>query len=170
MAKGACASSVREHVAQTLLSYAVLADVQAADRERGGVPSPTSQLRALTGMEEGGRVDASKRRERADGVRGGGRASPSSGDRYLGIVIWGSLSGDRYLGIVADVCREIGVAEWLNAQDPTSRQQVRVGTATVAMVLNGVGFSNRHLYVVPQFFADKPVEHLLGSGDHGRCR
>ena len=91
MAKGACASSVREPVAQTLLSYAVLADVQAADRERGGVPSPTSQLRALTGMEEGGRVDASKRRERADGVRGGGRASPSSGDRYLGIVIWGSL-------------------------------------------------------------------------------
>jgi Domain of unknown function (DUF4277) len=40
----------------------------------------------------------------------------------------------NHLGIVAEVCREIGVAEWLNAQDPTSRQQVPVGTATVAMV------------------------------------
>ncbi|HEV2462101.1 MAG TPA: IS1634 family transposase, partial [Ktedonobacterales bacterium] len=70
----------------------------------------------------------------------------------------------NHLGIVAEVCREIGVAEWLNAQDPTSRQQVSVGTATVAMVLNGLGFSNRQLYLVPQFFADKPVEHLLGAG------
>jgi transposase len=70
----------------------------------------------------------------------------------------------NHLGIVAEVCREIGVAEWLNAQDPRSRQQVSVGTATVAMVLNGLGFSNRQLYLVPQFFDDKPVEHLLGPG------
>jgi transposase len=70
----------------------------------------------------------------------------------------------NHLGIVAEVCREIGVAEWLNAQDPSSRQRVPVGTATVAMVLNGLGFSNRQLYLVPQFFADKPVEHLLGPG------
>jgi transposase len=32
------------------------------------------------------------------------------------------------------------------------------------MVLNGLGFSNRQLYLVPQFFANKPVEHLLGPG------
>jgi transposase len=70
----------------------------------------------------------------------------------------------NHLGIVAEVCREIGVAEWLDAQDPTSRQQVSVGTATVAMVLNGLGLSNRQLYLVSQFFADKPVEHLLGPG------
>jgi transposase len=68
----------------------------------------------------------------------------------------------NHLGIVAEVCREIGVAEWLDAQAPTSRQKVSVGTATVAMVLNGLGFSNRQLYLVPQFFTDKPVEHLLG--------
>src|SRR5437667_9617831 len=45
-----------------------------------------------------------------------------------------------------------------------NRQQVRVGTATVAMILNGLGFSNRQIYLVPQFFANKPVEHLLASG------
>jgi hypothetical protein len=32
------------------------------------------------------------------------------------------------------------------------------------MVLNRLGFSNRRLYLVPQFFATKPVEHLLGPG------
>jgi hypothetical protein len=68
----------------------------------------------------------------------------------------------NHLGIVAEVCREIGVAEWLNAQDPSSRQRVSVGTAMVALVLNGLGFSNRRLYLVLQFFDDKPVEHLLG--------
>jgi transposase len=70
----------------------------------------------------------------------------------------------NHLGIVAQVCREIGVAMWLDGHAPTSRQQVSVGTATVALVLNGLGWSNRQLYLVPQFFADKPVEHLLGPG------
>src|SRR5258708_1637143 len=70
----------------------------------------------------------------------------------------------NHLGIVAEVCREIGVAEWLDQHDPTNRQQVSVGTATVALVLNGLDLSNRRLYLVPQFFADKPVEHLLGPG------
>src|SRR5436190_8163104 len=69
-----------------------------------------------------------------------------------------------HLGIVAGVCQEIGLASWLDAQEPEKRQQVSVGTATVAMVLNGLGFSNRQLYLVPQFFANKPVDHLLGPG------
>jgi transposase len=69
-----------------------------------------------------------------------------------------------HLGIVAGVCQEIGVAAWLDAQEPGNRQQVSVGTATVAMILNGLGWSLRQLYLVPQFFANKPVEHLLGPG------
>src|SRR5712691_6402294 len=69
-----------------------------------------------------------------------------------------------HLGIVAGVCQEIGLAAWLDAQDPTNRQQVSVGRATVAMILNGLGFSNRQLYLVPQYFANKPIEHLLGAG------
>ncbi len=69
-----------------------------------------------------------------------------------------------HLGIVAAVCREIGLAEWLDAQDERTHERVSVGTAAVAMILNGLGFSNRRLYLVPQFFATKPVEHLLGPG------
>jgi transposase len=69
-----------------------------------------------------------------------------------------------HLGIVAGVCREIGLADYLDAQDERSHERVGVGTATVAMILNGLGFSNRQLYLVPQFFATKAVERLLGPG------
>ena len=34
----------------------------------------------------------------------------------------------------------------------------------MAMVLNGLGESLRQLYLVPQYFENKPVEHLLGEG------
>jgi hypothetical protein len=68
------------------------------------------------------------------------------------------------LGIVAEGCREMGVADWLDQQEPGNRQQVSVGTATVALVLNGLGFSHRRLDLVPQVFADQPVEQLLGPG------
>ncbi len=76
------------------------------------------------------------------------------------------IRSDRldHLGIVAGVCREIGLAEYLDAVAGPTEQQVSVGTATVAMIVNGLGFSNRRLYLVSQFFATKPVEHLLGPG------
>jgi len=69
-----------------------------------------------------------------------------------------------HLGIVAGVCKEAAIAEWLDTIAGESRRSVSVGTAVVAMILNGLGFSNRQLYLVPQFFANKPVEHLLGEG------
>lgn len=69
-----------------------------------------------------------------------------------------------HLGIVAGVCRAIGLAEWLDERAGEQRRSVSMGTATVAMILNGLGFSNRQLYLVPQYFENKPVEHLLGEG------
>jgi Domain of unknown function (DUF4277) len=74
-----------------------------------------------------------------------------------------------HLGIVAGVCQEIGLTAYLDALAGPSHQQVSVGTATVAMILNGLGFSNRRLYLVSQIFATKPVEHLLGGRDYGRA-
>jgi hypothetical protein len=61
-----------------------------------------------------------------------------------------------HLGLVAGVCQEIGLAAWLDAQDPINGQLVSVGTATVALVLNGLGESLRQLYLVPQSFAGHP--------------
>ena len=69
-----------------------------------------------------------------------------------------------HLGIIAGVCREVGRAEWLDERAGEQRRGVSMGTATVAMILNGLGFSNRQLYLVPQYFENKPVEHLLGEG------
>jgi len=69
-----------------------------------------------------------------------------------------------HLGIVAGVCQEIGLAAYLDALAGPTQQQVSVGTATVAMILNGLDFSSRRLYLVSRFFATKPVEHLLGPG------
>jgi transposase len=69
-----------------------------------------------------------------------------------------------HLGIVAGVCREIGLAEWIDREAGEQQRSVSVGTAVVAMLLNGLGFSNRQLYLVPQYFENKPVEHLLGRG------
>src|SRR5437764_7134551 len=66
--------------------------------------------------------------------------------------------------MVAGGCQEAGIAQWLDKQAGEDRRSVSVGQATVAMVLNGLGFSNRQLYLVPQYFENKPVEHLLGEG------
>jgi transposase len=68
-----------------------------------------------------------------------------------------------HLGIVAGICQELGLAAWLDALAPKQQRVVSYGTATVAMILNGLGFSNRQLYLVPQFFEHKPVAHLLGA-------
>ena len=69
-----------------------------------------------------------------------------------------------HLGVVAGVCEEIGLAAYLDRLAGETNHHVSMGTATVAMILNGLEFSNRRLYLVSQFFANKPVEHLLGPG------
>ena len=74
-----------------------------------------------------------------------------------------------HLGIVAGVCQEIGLAAWLDAQGPGNRQQVSVGKATVAMILNGLGWSLRQLYLVPQYFANKRLNTCWVWGSRPRC-
>ena len=69
-----------------------------------------------------------------------------------------------HLGVVAGVCEEIGLAAYLDRLAGETNHHVSMGTATVAMILNGLGFNNRRLYLVPQYFENKPVEHLLGEG------
>jgi Domain of unknown function (DUF4277) len=69
-----------------------------------------------------------------------------------------------HLGIVAGVCREIGLAGHLDGLARPSQQQMSIGNAMVATILNGLGFSDRQLYLVAQFLATKPAEHLLRPG------
>ena len=74
-----------------------------------------------------------------------------------------------HLGIVAGVCREIGVAEYLDGLAGPTQQQVSIGTATVAMVLNGLGFSNRRLYLVSQFLRPSRSATCWGQASSLRC-
>jgi len=70
-----------------------------------------------------------------------------------------------HIGLVAATCKDLDIGNRinnrLNGHDP--RRVVSAGTAVVAMILNGLGFTNRRLYLTHQFFKDKPVDRLLGE-------
>src|SRR5512144_458574 len=71
-----------------------------------------------------------------------------------------------HLGLVAGMDDELGIGEVLDrtiTQD-TDQRHVSIGQAVKALVVNGLGFINRALYLAPQFFADKPPERLMGPG------
>jgi transposase len=68
-----------------------------------------------------------------------------------------------HLGLVAGMFDELGIGEVLDQatqQDPEMRI-VTVGNAVKAMVLNGWGFVNQQLYLIPMFFLNKPTHRLL---------
>ncbi|MCI5222394.1 MAG: IS1634 family transposase, partial [Candidatus Electrothrix sp. AR4] len=76
----------------------------------------------------------------------------------------------KHLGLVAGMYDELGLGELIDSlisQDDEQRL-VSVGQSVKAMVLNGLGFANRALYLTPHFFQDKPVDRLIGEGieDH----
>ena len=67
-------------------------------------------------------------------------------------------------GLIASVCKDLKIAERINALLPVHEDRVvSPGHAVVALILNGLGFTNRRLYLTPQFFAGKPVERLLDA-------
>jgi len=68
-----------------------------------------------------------------------------------------------HLGLVAGMFEELGIAEVIDKatkQDPEMRI-VTAGQAVKAMVLNGLGFVNQQLYLVPYFFQNKPTSRLI---------
>ncbi|MGJ3237353.1 MAG: IS1634 family transposase [Anaerolineae bacterium] len=68
-----------------------------------------------------------------------------------------------HLGIIAGVCDEIGLVEAIDAQIGETGRKVSVGQAVKAMILNGLGFVSRPLYLTPEFFHNKPVDLLVGE-------
>lgn len=69
-----------------------------------------------------------------------------------------------HLGIVAGVCQQINLIEQIDRIIPDTGRKVSVGQAVQAMVLNGLGFVGRALYLTPEFFRTKPVDLLIGEG------
>ena len=71
-----------------------------------------------------------------------------------------TLSMDHH-GLVAAVCKNLKIAERIDTRIKSAPDRiVSVGQAVVAMILNGLGFTNRRLYLTHQFFETK-----LGSVD-----
>lgn len=70
-----------------------------------------------------------------------------------------------HLGLVAGMCEELKLKSLINALIPSESadQKVSTGTAILAMVLNGLGYVNKTLYMVSNFFENKPVKRLLGE-------
>lgn len=60
---------------------------------------------------------------------------------------------------------ELGLEELVDTLIPQDEGQryVSVGNCVKAMILNGLGFANRTLYLMPHFFKDKPMERLFGE-------
>jgi transposase len=69
-----------------------------------------------------------------------------------------------HLGIVAGICQEIGLIEEIDRQVGPGGQKVSVGQGTQAMLLNALGFSNRALYLMPDYLRNKPVDLLICPG------
>jgi len=84
---------------------------------------------------------------------------PSDADAYA------SHTLDHH-GLVAGMVDELGLVEKIDAMIPQDlgQRQVSVGMAVKAMVLIGLGFVQRALYLTPDFFRGKPVGRLLGPG------
>lgn len=72
----------------------------------------------------------------------------------------------EHLGLVAGMCDELGICGLIDQLIPQDfeQRQVSIGQAVKAMILNGLGFANRRLYLTPHFFQNKPIERLIGKG------
>jgi transposase len=68
-----------------------------------------------------------------------------------------------HFGLVAGMFDELGIGDVIDQvthQNPELRD-LTVGEAVKAMVLNGLGFINQALYLVPRFFQNKPTSRLV---------
>ena len=65
-------------------------------------------------------------------------------------------------GLIASACLDLSIVDKIDERlTPHKDRIVTPGQALVAMILNGLGFTNRRLYLTPQFFSNKPVSRLF---------
>ena len=70
-----------------------------------------------------------------------------------------------HLGLVAGMCDEIGIVDLIDdaCGDQAKNKNLTYGQCVKCMILNGLGFIGRTLYLYSEYFEDKPVEHLIGA-------
>ncbi len=76
-----------------------------------------------------------------------------------------SILSVGHLGIVAGAYDSLGIADIIDSAIPKTRHHNLSHSQVVKlMTLNGLGFTERRLYLFPEFFDDIAVERLLGEG------
>ena len=71
----------------------------------------------------------------------------------------------HHLGIVSAMIDEIGMVGIIDSMIPSdSRNKLTTGEAVMAMVINGLGFTGRAMYMAPEFFRNRPVGMLIKEG------
>jgi len=76
-----------------------------------------------------------------------------------------------HLGLVAGMIEELEIKQTIEELLPSKSEDKKVSNATaiVAMILNGLGYVNKQLYLTPRFFEKKATEHLLGCDVKAEC-
>lgn len=70
-----------------------------------------------------------------------------------------------HLGIVAGIIDAIGLVEIINELIVEEKgEKVSPGHVVKAMILNGLGFVSKPLYMFPKYFETIACEHLIGAG------
>ncbi len=65
-------------------------------------------------------------------------------------------------GIVAGIIDELKIVDIIDEHiDADDQEEVTTGEAVKAMIINGLGFSNRPLVLTPQFFENLPLSALF---------
>lgn len=70
-----------------------------------------------------------------------------------------------HLGIIAGIIDDLEIEQIVDSiihKHP--REKISAGKIVKAIIINGLGFLSKPLYLFPNFFDDKPVETLLGNG------
>lgn len=69
-----------------------------------------------------------------------------------------------HLGIVSAMCDEINLVNVIDQLiPPDPRAVMTTGECVKLMIINGLGFTSRPLYLEAQFYASKPIERFLGK-------
>jgi len=67
-----------------------------------------------------------------------------------------------HLGIIATIVEELGIVDLVNARLPKLRHHILThGDVVLALILNGLGFTHRRLYLFSAWFENKPVQRLF---------
>lgn len=73
-----------------------------------------------------------------------------------------------HLGIVSQICDEIGIVKTIDKLIPRDPQMLLShGECVKLMIINGLGFTSRPLYLEAQFFSTRPVNRFLEKNCEG---